>query len=142
VVATGSAPLGVLGVIVLMAAVVVASAELVPWALVLLGGSYALALVLAGGDLDARAGFVAAGLLMTGELAYWSVEAKRWPREAPAAARARIAGIVIVGLAAATIGTLLVAAGAAVPTGAILVQVAGVLGAVGALLTLVLLARR
>jgi hypothetical protein len=137
-----SAPLGVLGAVALAGALLRSLPGLVPWALALLGGSYALALVLADGDLDARAGFVAAGLLLAGELAYWSVEARRWPLEHGAAARARLAGIVILALAAATAGTLLVAAGAAVPAGVQLVQVAGVLGAIGALLTLALLARR
>jgi hypothetical protein len=113
-----SAPLGVLGLAALAGALLRASAGLVPWALALLGGSYALALVVADGDLDARAGFVAAGLLLAGELAYWSIEARRWPLEHRAAARA------------------------AVPAGVQLVQVAGVLGAIGALLTLALLARR
>jgi hypothetical protein len=138
----GSAPLGLLGVAALAGALLRPMAGLVPWALALLGGSYALALVLADGDLDARAGFVAAGLLLAGELAFWSIEARRWPLEQSAAARARLAGIVILALAAATAGTLLVAAGAAVPAGVQLVQVAGVLGAIGALLTLALLARR
>lgn len=138
----GSAPLGLLGVAALAGALLRPTAGLVPWALALLGGSYALALVLADGDLDARAGFVAAGLLLVGELAFWSVEARRWPLEHSSAARARLAGIVILALAAATAGTLLVAAGAAVPAGVQLVQVAGVLGAIGALLTLALLARR
>ena len=59
-----------------------------------------------------------------------------------AAARFRVAGLLVMALAAATIGTLLVAAGAAVPAGAEAVQVVGALGAVGALLTLALLARR
>ncbi len=137
-----AAPVGLLGVLVLAGALLRPVPGVVSWALALLGGGYALALVLADGDLDARAGFVAAGLLVVGELAFWSVEARHWPREDSAAARARLAGIVILTLAAATIGTLLVAAGAAVPAGVALVQVAGVLGAVGALLTLALLARR
>ena len=136
------ASLGVLGVVLLSAGLVRARAVLVPWALALLAGGYGLALVLVDGDLDARAGFYAAGLLLAGELAYWSVEARRWPREESAAARSRLAGLVVLALAAATIGTLLVAAGAAVPAGTALVQAVGVLGAVGALLTLALLARR
>jgi hypothetical protein len=110
----GSVPLGALGVVLLAAALVRPAAALVPWALASLAAAYALALVLADGDLDARAGFVAAGLLLVGELA----------------------------LAAATIGTLLVAAGAAVPPDTRGVQLVGVAGAVGALLTLALLARR
>lgn len=137
-----SAPLGVLGVAALAGALLRPAAGLVPWALALLGAGYALALTLVDGDLDARAGFVAAGLLLAGELAFWSVAARRWPREQGAAARARLAGIVILALAAATVGTLLVAVGAAVPAGVALVQVVGVLGAIGALATLSLLARR
>jgi hypothetical protein len=142
VVEGASAPLGLLGLVMLAGALLRPVAGLVAWALALLGASYALALTLADGDLDARAGFVAAALLLAGELAFWSVEARRWPREQSAAARARLAGIVILALAAATVGTLLVAAGAAVPAGVALVQVVGVLGAIGALLTLALLARR
>jgi hypothetical protein len=137
-----AATLGVLGMALLAAGLLRSAAALVPWALALLGGGYAFALVLADGDLDARAGFVAAGLLLTGELAYWSIEARGWPREDSAAARARVAGIVILALAAATVGTLLVAAGAAAPAGVGFVQAVGVLGAVGALFTLALLARR
>lgn len=128
--------------VVLGAAVARAAGAALPWALALLVASYALALALADGDLDARAGFVAGALLLSGELAFWSVEAKRWPREQSAAARARLAGFLILALAAATVGTLLVAAGAAVPAEAHFVQAVGALGAVGALLALALLARR
>jgi hypothetical protein len=137
-----SAWLGVLGGLLLAGALLRPSAALVPWALASLGGAYALALVLSDADLDARAGFVAAGLLLAGELAHWSVEARRWPAEDSAAARARLAVMVILALAAATVGTLLVAAGAAVPSGVAVVQVAGALGAIGAVLALALLARR
>ena len=142
VLAPGGAILGAAGLVVLAAALVTASAELLPWGVGLVAGGYALALVLTDGDLDARAGFVAAGLLLTAELAYWAVEARRWPREEAAATGVRLAGIVIVALGTATVGTLLVAAGAALPAGAALVQFAGVLGAVGALVALALLARR
>jgi hypothetical protein len=138
----GSVPLGVAGALLLAGALLRATAALVPWALASLGGAYALALVLSDADLDARVGFVAAGLLLAGELAYWSVEARDWPLEDSAAARVRLAGILILALATVTVGTLLVAAGAAVPAGAELVQVAGALGAIGALLALALLARR
>jgi hypothetical protein len=138
----GSVPLGALGVVLLAAALVRPAAALVPWALASLAAAYALALVLADGELDARAGFVAAGLLLVGELALWSLEARRWPQEESAAARSRLAGLVVLALAAATIGTLLVAAGAAVPPDTRGVQLVGVAGAVGALLTLALLARR
>jgi hypothetical protein len=139
---TDSAFFGVLGVLLVAVAVLRPAAALVPWGLAFLGGAYALALVVSDRDLDVGAGFVAAGLLLAGELALWSVEARDWPEEDSAAARARLAGTLIVALAAATLGTLLVAAGAAVPADLGLVQVAGALGAVGALLTLALLARR
>jgi hypothetical protein len=137
-----SAPLGVIGVLLVVAALVRPAAALVPWGLASLGGAYALALVLADRDLDPRAGFVAAGLFLVGELTYWSLEARDWPVEDRSAARVRLAGTLILGLTGATVGTLLVAAGAAVPADLGLVQVAGALGAVGALVALALLARR
>jgi hypothetical protein len=137
-----SALLGALGVVFVLAALVRPAAALVPWGIASLGGAYALALVLSDRDLDPRAGFVAAGLFLVGELAFWSVEARDWPVEDSAAARVRLAGMLILALAGATIGTLLVAAGAAVPADLGLVQVAGALGAVGALVALALLARR
>jgi hypothetical protein len=136
------AALGGVGVLLLAGALLRPAARLVPWALAALAGAYGLALVLADDDLDPRAGFVAAGLLLVGELALWSVEAGRWPREDRVAARFRLAGVLVLALAAATIGTLLVAAGAAVPAGAEAVQLVGALGAVIALVTLTLLARR
>jgi hypothetical protein len=137
-----SAALGVVGVLLVAAALVRPAAALIPWGLASLGGAYALALVVADRDLDPRAGFVAAGLFLAGELAYWSVEAREWPDEDSAAARVRLATMLILALAGATVGTLLVAAGAAVPADLGLVQVAGALGAVGAVLALALLAKR
>jgi hypothetical protein len=137
-----SVPFGVVGVLLVAGALVRPAAALVPWGLAFLGGAYALALVVSDRDLDVGAGFVAAGLLLVGELAFWSVEARDWPEEDSAAARVRLAGMLILALAGATVGTLLVAAGAAVPAEPGLVQVAGALGAVGALLALALLARR
>jgi len=137
-----AAALGIAGVLVLAGALLRPSAALVPWGIAFLAAAYGLALVLADDDLDPRAGFFAAGLLLVAELAFWSVDARRWPREDRAAARFRLAGLIVLALAAATIGTLLVAAGAAVPAGTEAVQVVGTLGAVGALVTLALLARR
>ncbi len=137
-----TAPLAAVGVLLLAGALVRPSPGLVPWALASLAAGYGLALVLSDADLDPRAGFVAAGLFLAGELALWSVEARRWRSEESAATRSRLAGVLVLALGAATIGTLLVAAGALVPAGAEAVQVVGVLGAVGALLTLALLARR
>jgi len=142
VVDADATPLGILGVLFVVAALARASAALVAWGVAFLGGAYALALVLSDRDLDPGAGFVAAGLFLVAELAFWSVEAHEWPAEDSSAARARLAGMLILGLAGATVGTLLLAAGAAVPADLGLVQVAGALGAVGAVLALALLARR
>jgi hypothetical protein len=137
-----AALLSVVGVLFLVAALVRPRAALVPWGLASLGGAYAVALVVSDRDLDPRAGFVAAGLFLAGELAFWSIEAREWPVEDSEAARVRLAVMLILALAGVTVGTLLVAAGAAVPADLGLVQVAGVLGAVGALVTLALLPRR
>jgi hypothetical protein len=138
----GSVSLGVVGLVLLLVALLRPAAALVPWGLAALGGAYGLALVLADADLDAPAGFVAAGLLLVGELAFWSAEAGRWPREESAAARSRAAGMLVLALATATIGTLLVAAGATAFVGGPVLQAAGVLGAVAALALLALLAAR
>jgi hypothetical protein len=137
-----AALLSLVGVLFLVASLVRPRAALVPWGLASLGGAYAVALVVSDRDLDPRAGFVAAGLFLAGELAFWSIEAREWPVEDSAAARVRLAVMLILALAGVTVGTLLVAAGAAVPADLGLVQVAGVLGAVGALVTLALLPRR
>jgi len=132
---------GLVGVLLVAAALMRPAPALVAWGLASLGGAYALALVVSDRDLDVGAGFVAAGLFIIGELASWSIEARDWPAEDSAAARVRVAGVLILALAGATIGTLLVAAGAAVPADLGLVQVAGALGAVGALVALAFLAR-
>ena len=129
------------GLAVLAAAVLRGSARLVPWALAGLAGEYALALILADGDLDSRAGFVAGGLLLTGELAVWAVEARTWPLEEREAARSRAAGAILLALCAAAVGTLVVAAGAAALLGGTVLQAAGIAGAVAALALLAALAR-
>jgi len=59
---------------VLVVALVLGWARLVPLALVLLGAAYALYLAVDDPPLDVSAPAFAAGLLVTAELAYWSIE--------------------------------------------------------------------
>lgn len=48
--------------------------ELLPWAIVVLGVTYAVAIAAGGGKLDETAPLVGAGLLLCSELAAWSID--------------------------------------------------------------------
>jgi hypothetical protein len=108
---------GVVGGALLAWALARAQEELVPWAAFLLGLAYAVALVARGSRLDDAAPLVAAGLLLSVELAAWSIDERyRIACERPVvAARARAVGaLALAGLVAAG----LVLALAAAPGGA------------------------
>ena len=111
--------------------------ELLPWAIVLLGGAYALSLVAhAGAGVDGRAPLVAAGLFACAELAAWSVQERRGTPLAITLARAgALAALTLVGLAVAG----LVLAAAAAPAGNGLAWT--VLGAAAAVAILAVAAR-
>jgi hypothetical protein len=108
--------LGALGVLMLAFVLVRRVTELLGWALLLGGAAYAIALLVHGRSVDEAAPLVAAGLLLSSELAAWSLDA-RWPVAADRAvvlSRATAlaglclaglaAGALVVGLAAAPVG--------------------------------------
>ncbi|HET9438236.1 MAG TPA: hypothetical protein VFO64_08535, partial [Gaiellaceae bacterium] len=65
--------------LLLVAALVLARAALVAIAAILVGGLYGAELAVADAPLDIAAPAVAAGLLLSVELAYWSIEERyRW----------------------------------------------------------------
>jgi hypothetical protein len=81
---------------------------LLPWALAALGAAYAVSLVLHGSGVDGAAPLVAAGLLVCGELAAWSLDerhgiaaerpvwlARAWALAALVAASVAAAGLVV-----------------------------------------------
>lgn len=112
----------------------------VAWALVLVGGEYALFLRLRADAADAAALFVAAGLFVAAELAFGAVAAEGGRRER-AAAIAESVTLVAVGVAAAlAAGFLLLVAGST--TSGIALETLGALAAVGAVTALVRAAAR
>ncbi len=113
--------------------------ELLPWAIALLGGAYALSLVAhAGGGVDGRAPLVAAGLFACAELAAWSVQERHGhatPFTITLARGVAVAALTLVGLAVA--GLLLAAAAAPAGNG----PAWTVLGAAAAVAILTIAAR-
>jgi hypothetical protein len=71
------AAIGALGAVMLGAVLLRGIVELLAWSLGMLGAAYALALVVRGSAVDERAPLVAIALLLCGELAAWSLDA-RW----------------------------------------------------------------
>jgi hypothetical protein len=108
--------LGAAGVALVLAAVALGRRRPVAWALVVLAAQYALGLAGRDGRLDGGAPFVAVGLLLLAELAYWSVELARTGREEAAAALRRLAALGALGVAALALATLVLAA-TAIPLG-------------------------
>jgi hypothetical protein len=100
------------GAVLLLFVIVRGIEDLLGWSLTLAGGAYAIALFVHGSSIDEAAPLVGCALLLCGELATWSLDA-RWRIRADAglvAARAlAIAGLTLAGLAAAA---LVVALGA------------------------------
>jgi hypothetical protein len=74
--ANGLLPLGGIGLILLGAALWFGWPQGIPWAVAILGGEFVVALYVRSGSLDLAAAIYGAGLLLTAELAYWSVEAR------------------------------------------------------------------
>ncbi len=106
------------------------------WPLALLGASYALWLALGTSALDQRAPVVGAGLLLTAELAYDSLEPEVGRPEATAVlARAIVLTIVVLGAAGA--GAIVLAAASVPLSGGVGLTA---LGAVAAVLALSLIA--
>jgi hypothetical protein len=68
------AGIGAVGAVLLAFVLVRSADELLPWALVFLGGAYAVSLFVHGASVDEGAPLVAAGLLLCGELAAWSLD--------------------------------------------------------------------
>jgi hypothetical protein len=70
------ATIGILGSALLAVALVGRWADVLPWAIALLGAQYAASLLLRDAGIDGLAPLYAALLLLTAELAYWSLDAK------------------------------------------------------------------
>ena len=130
-----------LALLALVAGLVLAQPALVPVSLLLLGALYGAQLVEEDAPLDAAAPLFGAGLLLTAELAYWSLEERDRVRGERGEAFRRVA--IVVGLAAAALlvtAALLVLVDL-VRAGGLAVNLAGAAAAAAVLLAVVLAAR-
>lgn len=136
------ARLAALALVALLAAVVLGWASLVPVALLLVGAAYATRLSVDDPALDGRAPFLAGGLLLAAELAYWSLEERVPLRSEPGESLRRLGLAILLALAGLAVAAVLLALADLARTGGLGVDLLGAAAAAGALLVLVLLARR
>jgi hypothetical protein len=110
-------------------------------ALALLGGSYAVILVVDAPPLDGRSAVVGATLLAIGELAHLSIEARLSVTEEAGATARRIASVAMLALVALGLGAAVLAVVDILRTGGVAIEAVGVAAAAGAVGLLVLAAR-
>jgi hypothetical protein len=132
------ATIGVLGALLLVAALVLRWDELLPWSVVLLGTAYAVAIAAHGAEIDEAAPLVGAGLLLSSELATWSLD-ERWAIAAErAVVLSRTGAIALLGLVSVMVSGIVLALAAA-PVGSGLGWT--ILGAAAAVLVVALAVR-
>ena len=98
------AGIGVFGALLLALVLVRRMDDLLPWALAVLGIAYTVSLFVHGSAVDEAAPLVAAGLLLCGELAVWSLEERHAiaaEREVVLRRAFALAALVLAGAAAA-----------------------------------------
>ena len=131
-----------LAVLVLTVGLVLRWASMIPPALVLLGGGYALFLAVEDVPIDLRAAAIAAALLLTAELAYWSLELRADVTDEPGSYWRRVALLALLGVGAMALSGGLLALVDVAGRGGLAIETAGAVAALGALLVLLLLVRR
>lgn len=124
-----------------MAALVLGWPALIPASLLLLGGMYGAELAVDDPTLDGASPFFAAGLLVTAELAYWSLEERDSVRADPGESLRRAAFVALLALGALLVGSLLLVLTDGVRAGGLAVDLLGAVAA-GAVLLVVVVARR
>jgi hypothetical protein len=136
------ARLAALAFVCLVAAVVLGWPALLPFSLLLLSAAYAVHLYIDDVGLDATAVAFGAGLLVTAELGYWSLEEREHVRGDPGEDLRRFGLVALLGLAGLVVGALLLAVADIARTGGLGIDLAGAAAAAAALLVVVLFARR
>jgi hypothetical protein len=97
----------IVALLALVAALVLAQAWLVTASLLLLGSAYAMHLAVDDAPLDLAVVLVAAGVLVTAEFAYWSLEAREEVKGEPGDSVYRLAFVGFLGVAAAVVAVVL-----------------------------------
>jgi len=131
-----------LALLTLVAAIVLDWSPLVPASVLLLAAAYATHLATDDPALDARAPLVAAGLLVTAELAYWSLEERGTIGTDPGESLRHVGVVTLLALGGLVAGSALLAVADIARTDGVAVDLLGATAAAGALLVVVLHARR
>lgn len=130
-----------IAVVAFVAALVLDWTPLIPTALVLIGGLYAAQLAIDDVALDTASPAFAAGLLVTAELAYWSLEERDHVQGEPGAGLRHTAFVAALGVATLLVASLLLVVVDAVRTKGLAVDLLGAVAAAAALFAIVLAAR-
>lgn len=134
--------MGGLAALVLAAGLALRLAALVPVALALLGAEYALFLTLEDVGLDERAPLFAAGLLVAGELSYWSLELRSAVTDEPGSFARRVAFLMLLALTGMLVGGALLAVVDALAREGLAVEIVGALATAAAIALLWLSSHR
>ena len=127
--------------VTLVAALVLEWTPLIPVALVLVGGLYAAQLAIDDSALDTASPVFAAGLLVTAELAYWSLEERDHVRGEAGACLRHLALVAALGVATLLIASSLLVLVDAVRTTGLALDLLGAAAAAAVLFAIVLVAR-
>lgn len=133
---------GAVSFLALVAGVVLGWTPLIPVAVALVGGTYAAELAIADAPLDVVVPVVAAGLFLSAELAYWSLdERQRWGGD-PGDGLRRSAFVALLGLAAFLLAALLLTLIDTVRARGLALDLAGAVAAAAVLGAIVVVSRR
>jgi hypothetical protein len=130
----------IVGLLALVAALVLAQAWLVATSLLLLGGVYAMHLAVDDAPLDLAVVIVAAGVLVTAELAYWSLEEREDVRGERGDSVYRLTFVGFLGVAAAVVAVVLLGLVDIVRARGLAIDLLGAMAAAAVLLAVVLAA--
>lgn len=135
------ARVAIAALLVLLSGLVLGWTPLLPLSVLLLGGLYAAQLRIDDAALDGSAAVVAAGLLLTAELGYWSLDARDRIDADPGMALRRLATVAGLGIGAAVVSELVLVLADVVSGRGLALDVVGAAAATAALLVVALLAR-
>jgi hypothetical protein len=138
----GCLAIGATGVLVLATGLAPGWPGPIPFGLALLGAEYAVFLGVDGIAVDTRAPLVAAALLVTAELAYWSLELRAAIEEEPGAIARRVAYLTVLALLGMLLGALMLSLVDAAGGEGLWLEALGAAAALASLVLLLGLARR
>ena len=131
-----------LALLVLVAGLVLAWPVVIPGSLLALGGLYGGELLESNAPLDSAAPLVAAGLLATAELAYWSLEERERLRPEPGESPRRVAFVAAIATASIVVTGLLLFLVDEIRTGGLATTLVGAAAAAAVLFAILAAAKR